>query len=155
MQAAAVTGSSLPRDLALTTDARRGPPPAPITGAGTARKLDVGRGVVVALDRDEARLTEFRRRLDGSGEVLDDSGSAAVVVVVVCSLLGGSTTCVGRGATHVVRGARSVVTAGGPSPAAVNDAARCPKRCRDDATAATAAADWWTGSLPRHSTPPL
>ena len=69
--------SSLPRDLALITEARRGP--APTTGAGTARKLDLVRGVV-ALDNEDARLTEFRRTLlSGIGftvaELLSSSGA--------------------------------------------------------------------------------
>ena len=70
------TWSSLPSDLALMTDGRRAPP---ITGAGTARKLDVVRGVV-ALDSDDARFTEFRRRPDaGSGGGATDDGGSAVL----------------------------------------------------------------------------
>ena len=53
--------SSLPSDLARSIDPLRAP--APIDGSGTARKLDLVCGTV-ALDKDEARLTELRRADD-------------------------------------------------------------------------------------------
>ena len=130
--------SSLPSDLALITDARRRP--APSTGAGTARKLELVRGVV-ALDSDEARLTEFRRRFDGSGEVSDDSGCSTVVDVArslaLRSAADGSlsarTTSAVSG-THFTGGVR---VDGGRAASPANDEARL-NRWRDDTAAAAA-----------------
>jgi len=77
--------SSLPSDRALITDPRLSP--APITGAGTARKFDLVRGVV-ALDNEEARLTEFRRPDDDDDDGGTASGSGFIDVEVLPLSLG-------------------------------------------------------------------